>query len=161
MIRASRLSSCGVFVIVDDYSFYDPYDPSSSCGSSSPHPTSFGYRRFVDGADVLSTLRRRRRIPGNRQTGRRGPRRDATPENGLPMDSLRNAVARVDSILPAEEDFQSKPFSKRGLGERSEACAKRSNSGCLEIEAMLALACQTSGCLEIGSINFAKAHDKA
>ena len=49
------------------------------------------------------------------------------------MDSLRNAVARVDFILPAEEDYLPKSFSIRGLGERIEACAKRSNSGCLEI----------------------------
>jgi hypothetical protein len=43
------VSAFGVFVIGDYYSFYDPYDPSAWWGSFSPHPTNFGYRRFVDG----------------------------------------------------------------------------------------------------------------
>jgi hypothetical protein len=44
-------ASTGFSFIIGGYSsFYDPYDPSAWWGSFSPHPTSFGYRRFVDGA---------------------------------------------------------------------------------------------------------------
>jgi hypothetical protein len=44
------VSDLGSFVTGGLSSFYDPYDPSAWRGSFSPHPTSFGYRRFVVGA---------------------------------------------------------------------------------------------------------------